>query len=55
MATAIGEYLDALSKYVVFKGRATRRQFWTFILVSLGINLTLTFAEFFLRGLLLLR
>ncbi len=51
MVTAIGEYLDALAKYVTFKGRATRRQFWTFILVSLGINLTLTFVEFLLRGL----
>lgn len=48
----MGEYLDGLAKYAVFKGRATRREFWMFIAVSLGIIVGLTFLEAFLRGLL---
>ena len=47
----MGEFIDGLSKYATFKGMATRRQFWVFIGVSLGITLALTFVEFFLRGL----
>ncbi len=47
----MGEFIDGLSKYVKFKGRATRRQFWMFIAVSLGITLGLTFFEGFIRGL----
>lgn len=48
----MGEYLDGLAKYAVFKGRATRREFWMFLAVSLGIIVGLTLLEAFLRGLL---
>lgn len=44
------EYIEGLRKYAVFKGRATRRQFWMFVAVSVGITLVLTFVEAFWRG-----
>lgn len=30
-------YLEALKNYAVFKGRATRREYWMFILINLGV------------------
>lgn len=34
-------YLDVLKKYVVFEGRARRKEFWMFVLFSLIISLVL--------------
>ncbi len=36
-------YLEALKKYVVFSGRARRKEFWYFILFSTIINMVLAF------------
>lgn len=41
-------YLGALKKYAVFKGRARRREYWSFT----GINLLISFALGFLGGFL---
>ncbi|MGY2438263.1 DUF805 domain-containing protein [Pseudomonas sp. SDO52101_S400] len=30
-------YLEALKNYAEFKGRATRREYWMFVLINLGI------------------
>lgn len=30
-------YVEALKNYAVFKGRATRREYWMFVLINLGI------------------
>ena len=46
----MGEYLDGLSKYFAFKGRATRREFWMFVAVSAGITVALTMLEAFWLG-----
>ncbi|MFJ7311918.1 DUF805 domain-containing protein [Pseudomonas sp. NPDC098747] len=32
-------YIEALKNYVVFQGRATRREYWMFILINLGISI----------------
>lgn len=32
-------YVEAWKNYVVFRGRATRREYWMFILINLGISL----------------
>mgnify|MGYP003407488552 FL=1 len=32
-------YVEAWRNYVVFRGRATRREYWMFILINLGISL----------------
>lgn len=34
-------YLDVLKKYVVFEGRARRKEFWMFVLFNLIISLVL--------------
>ncbi len=41
-----------LEKYATFEGRASRREFWYFVLASVIISLILGFIEGILRGLL---
>lgn len=38
-------YMEALSKYVEFSGRARRKEFWTFVLVNFVISLILSFLD----------
>ncbi|MBU1126661.1 MAG: DUF805 domain-containing protein [Patescibacteria group bacterium] len=38
-------YIEVLKKYVVFKGRAGRREFWMFVLFNLIISLVLSLIE----------
>jgi uncharacterized membrane protein YhaH (DUF805 family) len=37
----MNEYLDALRAYATFTGRATRKQFWMFVLVNVIISVVL--------------
>ncbi|WP_149086820.1 DUF805 domain-containing protein [Pseudomonas prosekii] len=32
-------YIEVLKKYAVFNGRASRREYWMFILINLGISI----------------
>ncbi|MBK5549174.1 MULTISPECIES: DUF805 domain-containing protein [unclassified Pseudomonas] len=34
-------YLEVLKKYAVFTGRASRREYWMFILINLGVAIVL--------------
>ncbi|MBK5512030.1 DUF805 domain-containing protein [Pseudomonas sp. TH15] len=34
-------YVEALKNYVVFQGRATRREYWMFFLINLGISIVI--------------
>jgi uncharacterized membrane protein YhaH (DUF805 family) len=43
-------YLDVLKKYAEFTGRATRREYWMFSLISFGISLALIVIESLLGG-----
>ncbi|MGE8175672.1 DUF805 domain-containing protein [Pseudomonas fluorescens] len=43
-------YLEVLKKYAEFKGRASRREYWMFILINLGISLGLIVIEALLGG-----
>ncbi len=36
-------YIETLKKYVVFSGRATRREFWMFVLINFVISFALSF------------
>jgi uncharacterized membrane protein YhaH (DUF805 family) len=38
-------YLKVLRNYVTFSGRARRREYWMFVLVSMLIGVALTFVE----------
>jgi uncharacterized membrane protein YhaH (DUF805 family) len=38
-------YLLAFRNYAVFRGRSTRREFWWFALVNVGVNLALMWIE----------
>lgn len=38
-------YLEVLKKYAVFNGRARRKEYWMFFLLSIGIALALSFVE----------
>ncbi|MGF6090395.1 DUF805 domain-containing protein [Pseudomonas sp. 18173] len=38
-------YIEALKKYAVFTGRASRREYWMFILISFLIALAIGFVE----------
>ena len=38
-------YLKVLQNFLVFSGRARRKEYWMFILINFGITLTLGFAE----------
>lgn len=42
---AFGRYLDAFRKYTVFNGRATRRDYWSFILVNMVVALLIGLVE----------
>ncbi|MCD8506690.1 DUF805 domain-containing protein [Candidatus Woesebacteria bacterium] len=41
----ISNYLNVIKKYVDFSGRASRREYWMFILVSFAVALILGFVE----------
>ena len=38
-------YLEVLSKYAVFDGRARRKEYWMFVLFSIVISLVLAFID----------
>ena len=38
-------FISAIKQYVVFKGRARRKEFWYFYLISLVISLALAFLD----------
>lgn len=38
-------YFEALRKYAVFSGRARRREYWIFTLITVAVNLGLTIAD----------
>lgn len=39
------EYLTVIKKYAEFSGRSTRREYWMFFVVSLGISIVLSILE----------
>ena len=41
----MGEYIAVLKKYAVFKGRAGRKEFWMFMLISFVISMILSFID----------
>ena len=43
-------YLKVLKKYAVFSGRASRTEYWMFVLFNILAILLLTFTEVLLRG-----
>jgi uncharacterized membrane protein YhaH (DUF805 family) len=43
-------YLNVLKKYAVFNGRASRREYWMFILINLGVSIGLILIETLLGG-----
>ena len=43
-------YIIVLKKYAVFKGRASREEFWMFILFNFIISVVLSFVEVALGG-----
>jgi len=47
-------YLDALKKYVDFEGRATRKEFWMFVLINILIVILLSVIDgiLWLKGIL---
>jgi len=42
---AVGRYLDAFRKYTGFTGRATRRDYWSFVIVSMVVTFVIVLAE----------
>lgn len=38
-------YIQTLKKYVVFQGRASRKEFWTFALINILLSFILGFIE----------
>jgi uncharacterized membrane protein YhaH (DUF805 family) len=46
MTTVIEYFIGATKKYGVFKGRARRKEFWSFYLVSVVISLPLVFLDY---------
>ncbi|MCQ2102794.1 MAG: DUF805 domain-containing protein [Fibrobacter sp.] len=48
---AFSYYIDAFKNYAKFSGRATRKQFWMFILFNFLINFTVGFCSGFFDGL----
>lgn len=36
-------YVSTLKKYVEFKGRASKKEFWTFVLINIAISIILGF------------
>ncbi len=41
----MGEYIAVLKQYAVFKGRAGRKEFWMFMLISFVISMILSFID----------
>ena len=41
-------YIDALKKYAVFSGRATRKEFWMFVLFSFIVMVVLSLIDSFI-------
>lgn len=44
------EYLNVLKKYAQFSGRATRREFWLFVLINAVISFAISVALGFLSS-----
>lgn len=42
-------YIDVLKKYAVFKGRATRKEYWMFVLYNFIIGFVLGFIDGFIN------
>jgi len=45
----MNEYLDVLTKYAVFEGRASRREYWMYVLFNSLVGAVLGFCEGLLR------
>lgn len=43
-------YIEVLKKYAVFSGRASRREYWMFTLINLGVSIGLIVLESLLGG-----
>ena len=43
----MSSYIEVLKKYAVFSGRAHRKEFWTFFVISISIVVILTLIEQF--------
>ena len=41
-------YLKVLSQYTDFQGRARRKEYWMFTLVSSGISIVLAIVDYFI-------
>lgn len=39
-------YLDVLKKYAIFNGRASRKEYWTFVLISTVISILLSYIDY---------
>lgn len=42
-------YLSTLKKYVEFKGRASKKEFWTFVLINVVISIVLSIVLGFVK------
>jgi len=42
-------YLDAIKKYVDFDWKATRKEYWMFILISFLISILISFIDYFIK------
>ncbi|WP_434765682.1 DUF805 domain-containing protein [Pseudomonas triticicola] len=42
-------YVEALKKYAVFNGRATRREYWMFFLINMGIAIAISVVDGILK------
>ncbi len=42
-------YVEALKKYAVFTGRATRREYWMFFLINMGIAIVMSVFDAMLK------
>ncbi|MDD1796196.1 DUF805 domain-containing protein [Enterovibrio makurazakiensis] len=41
----MNDYIGVLKKYAVFKGRARRKEYWTFILVNIVVSFVLGYVD----------
>ncbi|MEZ8142850.1 hypothetical protein A1OO_11595 [Enterovibrio norvegicus FF-33] len=41
----MNEYIGVLKKYALFKGRARRKEYWTFILINVLVSFALGFVD----------
>ena len=46
----MNSYINVLKKYAVFTGRASRKEFWMFILINFIISIVLTMGEVAMGG-----